>query len=213
MGLEIHYFESIDSTQKRLIADIRTQKVIPPVCYYTYKQTDGVGSRNNRWIGIVGNLFFSFALQEKELPPDLPLASISLYFSYLFKTLLVQKGVDVWIKWPNDFYIGEKKCGGCVTNKIKEVVVCGIGLNTYKAPEGFGKVALAIDGYQLLEEYFSLLEQRVLWKEIFSKFALEFHKSKRFITHIGEREVDLCNAQLAEDGALLINGERIYSLR
>ncbi|SMC09946.1 biotin--[acetyl-CoA-carboxylase] ligase [Nitratiruptor tergarcus] len=211
--MEIRYFESIDSTQKRVLDDIRQQKITPPICYYTNKQTDGIGSRNNRWIGLEGNMFFSFALYQKNLPQDLPLASVSLYFSFLFKEILCKYDARIWLKWPNDFYIGKKKCGGCVTNKVGDMFVCGIGINTKQAPPMFEKVSLQIEEKKVLEEYFSLIKRQISWKEIFRKFALEFYKSKEFITHYKGQEIDLKNAQLAEDGALMINGERIYSLR
>ena len=33
------------------------------------------------------------------------------------------------IKWPNDFYIDDKKIGGTITNLSGKYVYCGIGTN------------------------------------------------------------------------------------
>jgi len=211
--LEIYYFEEIDSTQKRLVEGIKRGEVTPPVAYLTYRQTGGIGSRGNSWIGREGNLFFSFALGREALPPDLPFQSASIYFSFLLKEKLAERGSSIWLKWPNDFYIGEKKVGGCITQLVGETLVCGIGLNIREAPQGFGKVDVEVDPENLLESYFEELWKRRRWKEIFSKYKIEFEKSREFRVHSGGREISLKEASLAEDGGIVINGERIYSLR
>ncbi len=211
--MEIVYFDRLDSTQTRLIADIAQKKVTPPIAYYTNNQTDGVGSRGNRWIGKKGNLFFSFALFLDALPPDLPPPARALYCTYLFKETLAQKGSHVWLKWPNDLYIEDKKCGGALCNIKRDIVVCGIGLNTKYAPPGFGTLDIQIDEKKLLEEFFSLLHAQPSWKKIFSKYKIEFQKSRAFSTHIGNEIVDLKDATVAQDGALVIKNERIYNRR
>ncbi len=211
--MEIIWFEELDSTQKRLIEDIKSTRVSAPIAYCTNKQTGGIGSRGNSWIGCDGNLFFSFALSTQDLPIDLPIQSIALYFMYLFKEILKQEGSKVWLKWPNDLYLEDKKCAGCVTAKVGDVFVCGIGLNTFVAPKNFAKLDIEVDDRKLLQEYFELLKTKPSWKGIFSKYKIEFHKSRAFTIHIKEREVELKEASLAEDGALIIGRERIYTQR
>lgn len=213
MVLEICYFESIDSTQKALIRDLKAKKVNTPIAYVTNRQLQGVGSRGNSWIGEEGNLFFSFALPLAQLPHDLPLASASIYFSYILKEILASFGSKVWVKWPNDFYIEAQKCGGCVTNIVADCVVCGIGLNTKKAPSSFAKLDIEIDDMLLLQSYFAKLKSKPLWKNIFSKYKIEFYKNNSFKVHIKRGLIDLSQAKLLEDGALEIEGERIYSIR
>ena len=211
--LEIRWFEALESTQKRLVEDIKEAKVQPPIAYCTTQQIAGIGSRGNSWIGQSGNLFFSFALPMKELPKDLPLQSAALYFMFLLKECLAKRGSKVWLKWPNDLYIDQKKCGGCVTHKVGNTLICGIGINTHKAPKNFGVLDIRLDHQELLEEYFGLLASKIEWKQIFSKYKIEFHKSKEFATHIGDRVIELAQASLAEDGALIVKGERIYTPR
>ena len=211
--LEICWFDLLDSTQKRLVEDIKSKRVQPPVAYCTTKQEAGIGSRGNSWIGQEGNLFFSFALSMRDLPKDLPLQSAALYFMFLLKEVLAKKGSKIWLKWPNDLYIDHKKCGGCITQKVSETLICGIGLNTHEAPQNFAVLDITIDHQELLEEYFALLSSKIQWKQIFSKYKIEFHKSKAFTTHIANRVVGLEEASLAEDGALIVRGERIYTPR
>ena len=211
--LEIRWFEALESTQKRLVEDIKEAKVRPPIAYCTTRQIAGIGSRGNSWIGQSGNLFFSFAMYLQDLPKDLPLQSAALYFMFLLKEILAKKGSAVWLKWPNDLYIDDKKCGGCVTHKVGEILICGIGLNTHKAPEKFGVLDIRVSHSELLEEYFDLIAAKIRWKQIFSKYKVEFHKSKQFTTHVGNRVIGLEEASLAEDGALIVRGERIYTPR
>ena len=211
--MEIRYFDTIDSTQKALIADLKTGKANPPIAYVTNRQPQGIGSRGNSWIGEDGNLFFSFALHLDQLPHDLPLASASIYFSFILKEVLASFGSKVWIKWPNDFYLDTQKCGGCVTNKVADTIICGIGLNTKKAPKPFASLDVAVDDTLLLKNYFAKLESKPLWKNIFSKYEIEFYKNNSYTANLKDRVIDLTRARLLEDGALEIDGERIYSIR
>ena len=211
--MEIIYLDEVESTQLFLIEKIKKKELLPPVAVITKKQTDGVGSRGNRWIGEEGNLFLSFALKKSSLPDDIPNQSLSIYFSYILKEILSQKGSKIWLKWPNDFYIEDRKVGGTLTTKIKDIVVCGIGLNVVSNPAKFGKLDISIDLDELIDDYFSKLKEKISWKEIFSKYKLEFHKRKNFSFTYEGKKVFADSAKLCEDGSLKIDKKRIYSLR
>ncbi len=211
--MEILWLDSCESTQLELIDKITKKEVLPPVALITACQKSGVGSRGNRWIGIDGNLFLSFAVSKNDLPADLPLHSASIYFSYILKEILAKKGSKIWLKWPNDFFVGNKKAGGCVTNIVGEVLICGIGLNIVAAPRGYGKLDIVAEPFELGCRFLEEVEKKISWKQIFSKYKLEFHLSKSFVfNHEGETK-DLKDAELSEDGSVIINGKRIYSLR
>ncbi len=212
MVLEICFFESIDSTQKRLVDDLKSAKVQAPIAYFSEYQTNGIGSRGNSWIGKRGNFFLSFALSRQALPDDLPLASASIYFSYLLKELLGELGSKVWIKWPNDFYL-QKKVGGCITQMVGETVVCGIGLNVVSAPQSFEKLDINVAPLTLASAYVKRVEKKVSWKQIFSKYRIEFYKNCNYSVHYKGKKIALDGAQLMDDGSIFIDGERIYSLR
>ena len=104
--LAISWFDELPSTHQHLIDGLKLGTFEAPLGIGVDRQTNGVGSRGNSWIGGEGNLFFSFCVEEKHLPKDLPLASISIYFSALVKEILANQGSMVWLKWPNDFYLG-----------------------------------------------------------------------------------------------------------
>jgi len=184
-----------------------------PLAVVADLQTKGVGSRNNSWISKEGNLFLSFALPLTQLPEDLKLESASIYFSYVLKETLEEFGSKVFLKWPNDLYIGESKIGGMITNIVANALVCGVGVNLQKTDDVFGSLDINISKEELLEKYFKNIEKRVLWKQVFSKYKLNFQTNQKFFTHIDGQSVSLSEALLEDDGSLNINGQKVYSLR
>ncbi|MBU0632315.1 biotin--[acetyl-CoA-carboxylase] ligase [bacterium] len=207
------YLDEIDSTQRYLKDALKSRELVSPVAVVAAKQYAGQGSRGNSWIGEEGNLFFSFSIAIKDLPDDLKLESSSIYFSYLLKQVLEENGSEIWLKWPNDFYLGDNKIGGTITNIVKEDLVCGIGLNLISAPVGFSKLDVAISKENILNGYFNYLKKNIGWKQIFSKYKLEFDKSKNYFAHGGDKKVSLSNAVLQDDGSIISDGQRIFSLR
>ena len=211
--MKILYLENIDSTQTYLKEHIREKKLQAPYAVVSDTQTSGVGSRGNLWTSQNGNLFLSFAISLQELPDDLPLESASIYFAYILKETLNVMQSQVWLKWPNDFYIDNLKMGGMITNITKETLICGVGLNISNAPEGFAKLDIDAKREEILETYFRNIEKKVSWKQIFSKYQLEFYKSQKFFTHNNSVKISLKEAILQNDGSIISNGERIYNLR
>lgn len=211
--METRWLEEVDSTQRYLLDALKHQTLKAPVCIGTTIQTQGRGSRGNHWIGEEGNFFISFAIGRDVLPRDLKLESSSIYFAYILKEVLAERGSRVWLKWPNDFYLGEQKLGGLITNLTGDCLVCGIGLNLKRSPENFAVMDIKIEARELRDAYIEKLKTFPSWKQIFSKFALEFARSKLFSTHSNNTIIELKDAVLCEDGSLECNGQRIYSLR
>ena len=211
-ALTIRWLEQVDSTQRYLIDALKAGET-PPLAVVADLQEAGRGSRGNSWTGLEGNLFFSFAVARSALPPDLQLESSSIYFAFLLKMALEDAGSEVWLKWPNDFYIGGQKIGGTITTMRQNTLVCGIGLNLKNAPEGFGALDIDVSREMLLNDYFSRVEGFPKWKEIFRLYALEFDKSRRFQTHNNHHNFSLENAVLCDDGSVMCDGQRIYSQR
>lgn len=207
------WLDSVDSTQRYLLQALKEDDITTESIVAAHKQTAGRGSRGNAWLALDGNLFFSFCLKQSALPKDLPLSATSIYFSFLLKKVLAELGSKAWMKWPNDFYLDETKIGGTITNMSGEWFVCGIGLNLVAAPETFNYLDIKVDKKTLLLEYKKSLKILPSWKKLLKEFQIEFTKSKKFSTHIGEEKVALTDAKLADDGALILNGQRIYSLR
>lgn len=209
--MQIIYLDEIGSTQIYLKELLKTKN--RPIAVVANRQTDGIGSRENSWIGGDGNLFLSFALSIDDLSKDIPLQSLSIYFAYLMKEILADYGSKLFLKWPNDFYLNDRKIGGVVTNIIGKNVVCGIGVNLVSAP-GYGAVLdVEVDKMLIVETFLNSVDKKMTWKQVFSNYQLEFYKNKNFFTHSQNLRISLQNVSLEPDGSIICNGERLYSLR
>jgi len=211
--LQILSLKRVDSTQKYLKELIKENRISLPYAVVAELQTEGVGSRGNSWSGADGNLFLSFAIPLKDLPKDLKLESASIYFSYILKETLEEFNSTAWLKWPNDFYIENKKVGGMITNLIADAIVCGVGINIASSPNDFAILDINLNRDELIKRYFINIKKKSSWKQVFSKYKLEFYRNQNFYTHSKNLRISLKDASLQSDGSVVVNGERIYSLR
>ncbi len=211
--MKILSFDELASTQIYLIDALKKKTYSAPIAIWAKRQTDGIGSRENKWEGGEGNLFFSFAIKLDDLPEDLPLNSVSIYFSFIMKEILEEFTQNIWVKWPNDLYYMEDKIGGIITKKIDKILVCGMGINLQKKSNTYEALNLNIEREFLLERYFEALEKSPTWKQVFSKYAIEFERRKLVSAHIQGEYKSLRDAILREDGSLIIDNKRVYSLR
>ena len=209
------------STQKYLVEKLKEGELQAPVAIITSEQHSGVGSRDNSWSGGEGNFFASVAVELESLPEDLSLSSASIYFSFIMKQTLEALGENIWLKWPNDFYLNDDKVGGTITQKVKNVLVCGIGINLKNSQNGYSALQYDITPEILLENYLLALEKFPKWKQIFSEYEVEFELSRKFSVHIENYQNDhqkgykrsLADASLCGDGSVIIGGKKVYSLR
>jgi len=219
--LEILSFDTLPSTQIYLIEKLEREELTAPVSVLAYEQNAGVGSRDNSWSGGKGNFFASMAIDIAKLPDDLPLSSASIYFSFIMKKTLEKFDENIWLKWPNDFYMKDDKIGGTITKKINSVLVCGIGINLKNCENGYRALQSDISPKILLEKYLFELQKFPKWKQIFSEYEVEFELSRKFSVHIENYQhghengcrTSLADAYLCADGSLLLGGKRVYSLR
>ncbi len=219
--MEILYFDTLPSTQKHLLEKLQNKTLQAPVAILVKEQSAGQGSRNNEWSGGEGNFFASFAISLSALPQDLPLHSASIYFSFIMKETLLKMGENIWLKWPNDFYKNDEKVGGTITKKVEDTLVCGIGINLKKSQNGYSSLQSDISPDLLLEKYLEALEKFPKWKQVFSEYEIEFELSRKFSVHIEndqnaqdkDLKKSLSNASLEDDGSVMIEGKKVYSLR
>ena len=211
--MEIRSFPSLPSTQIYLTTALREKRVHAPLAVIALEQTAGIGSRDNSWEGEEGNFFASIAVKLSDLPNDLPLSSASIYFSFIMKKILLRYHDKVWLKWPNDFYLGDNKIGGTITKKIEDILVCGMGINLKKNQTPYSALQVDVSPQSLLKIYLEELEKYPDWKQVFSEYRVEFELSRRFSVHIENRRKSLYNAQLCDDGSLLIDGKKVFSSR
>ncbi len=211
--MEINYIENIASTHLHVINLVKQNSIAPPYALYANNQYSGIGSRGNEWIGESGNLYLTFCLNENQIPKDIPRVSMSIYFACLLKEILRERGSSLWLKWPNDFYVGKRKIGGLITTKIREFYVVSVGLNLVSSPKKFGVLDIDITHHEIVKEFCEIIKKSYSWKQVFSKYKVEFQNNKNFTFHEGDKIRSLRDAILCDDGSIQIDDKKVYNLR
>lgn len=210
--MDIEHLKITSSTQKYLIEKIKNDEVANSLVVLTDKQKNGVGSRNNSWIGEDGNLFFSIAIQKKMIPKDIPIQSLSIYFATIMKNILLHEDRNIFIKWPNDFYIFDKKVGGVITSIIRDFVVVGIGINISKS-SNFGVLKTELTNIEIVKKYIFHITKYPNWKTVFQSYSLEFYKNANFFVNTDNGKKSLKNVKLNFDGSIILDNQTIFSSR
>jgi BirA family biotin operon repressor/biotin-[acetyl-CoA-carboxylase] ligase len=127
---------SVGSTNQYALGLINQQKAVNGMVVSAVEQTRGKGQDQNHWESKAGeNLTISILIQPKDLLPasQFMLNKISsLAICDFVRSVL--NAENVYIKWPNDIYIGDKKVAGILINNTIEGdeitwSVIGIGIN------------------------------------------------------------------------------------
>ncbi len=214
--LDFFIFDELPSTQDYALTLLKNSKMPKlPFCVIANRQTQGRGSRGNVWESEERALLFSFVFDLKKLPRDLPLQSLSLYVGVILQEFLHTQGAEeLWIKWPNDLYIQDKKIGGILTQCVGNICVCGIGINLKS--KKYGSLTLEVldeRKEEFIHDFLLFFFKFPTWQVIFDKYKLEFHKNFSYHFHHQNQSFSFKDAVLCEDGAIMIDDEKIYSLR
>ena len=145
----IHVLEAVDSTNDIALAAAEAGDAHGS-CWIADHQRSGrgrreVGGQQRSWHSPSGkNLYLSLLLRPN-LAPNIA-APLTLAAALGVRRALVQTSPaldeDLWIKWPNDLYHGDRKLGGILTEGVMtgaklDAVIVGIGLNINIAASDF----------------------------------------------------------------------------
>lgn len=210
MFFSIIWLDEVSSTQ-----DFVKERSVPVgVVVVANRQTAGRGRLGRSWHSPEGGLYFSFSLpagirDERTLPLVLAL-SVCRHLESL--------GFLPAIKWVNDVYLRGKKLCGVLTERLKDRIVVGIGINLNQEsfPEGLDAVSLKMvsgKGFDRVDFLLHLLDfiekdLLVLSEVGFSPFREEVQRRLLFVGS----EVVLYTPQpvagilqgIGEDGSLLL---------
>lgn len=152
IGQQIHYKESVDSTQK-VAHRLGMENALEGTVVIADEQIGGKGRMDRRWhspkhIGIWMSVI---------LRPQIPLSmapQLTLLTAVAVAQAIVENtGLEPQIKWPNDLLVNGKKVTGILTELQAEAdrinsVIIGIGINVNQAvtdfPEGLRAVATSL---------------------------------------------------------------------
>ncbi|MGN6603152.1 MAG: biotin--[acetyl-CoA-carboxylase] ligase [Ginsengibacter sp.] len=168
--------DCVDSTNNYAMALIKKGKINCAAAVFAKEQTHGKGRRGRQWkSNPAENIILSVAVPmqwqsiSKQFEISVP-AALSCYD--LFQKYILG---NLFIKWPNDIFIGDSKAGGIlIENVIKgniwqwSVVGIGLNINQEEFEEGIQKASslkLAsgknFDVLELAEELYSNLLGRI----------------------------------------------------
>ena len=128
----VYYMQECASTNDEILNFLR-QESKDFVALYTFKQTKGRGQYGNLWENSQNmNIACSLALKESSLKTSSSL--FNFYTAVLVQEFLANlTHSEVFIKWPNDIIIKNKKvCGILIEKKRKNndpYYIIGIGIN------------------------------------------------------------------------------------
>jgi len=135
IGKNVIELDVVDSTNNHASNLISETKVLEGTVVVAHFQGNGKGQRGNSWVSEPGkNLTFSLILKPKQVIPREAFIISKIVSLAICKYLESIVEEEVFIKWPNDIYIGKKKvCGILIENQFKgttfENAIVGIGLN------------------------------------------------------------------------------------
>ena len=128
----ICWLESTDSTNKELRKRLDQSDNLSIIA--AEMQSAGRGQGDHTWHSAPGlNLTFSILLRHRCLKASDALAVTSI-MALSIRDYLHTKGIEPWIKWPNDIWVDDKKiCGILVENCIHagaiDFSIVGVGLD------------------------------------------------------------------------------------
>ena len=136
MPLKIVHFDEINSTNVYLHDKMAGKNDISDMVVVAAHQTAGRGMDKNRWESEASkNLLFSIALNVNFLEAQNQF-KISQAVSVAIVEALSQyiDNQQLYIKWPNDIYFGDKKLAGMliqntVEGRMMGLTIIGVGLN------------------------------------------------------------------------------------
>jgi len=133
LGLRIEVEREIDSTNAALKRRALSED-IHGVALFAETQTAGRGRLGRVWVSPPkSNIYLSLGWRTGLEP--LELAGISLAAGCTIGEGLERNfGLKMQLKWPNDLYLGGKKCGGVLIELVQSsnqdwTIVVGVGLN------------------------------------------------------------------------------------
>ncbi len=146
IGKVLLEYDRLDSTNSQAERLLKERKLADGTAILAYDQFSGRGQMGNSWFSeSYTNLTTSIILYPKI---DFPKQQFYLNQAIALgvRDCIAYWLEDVWVKWPNDIYVGGKKIAGIlIQNSIQRrqighsIVGVGINVNQGEFPEGIGQ--------------------------------------------------------------------------
>lgn len=171
--MKVYFFDEVENTQELAISKFSSE----PILIIARKQLKGRGRKGNDWENADQALACSFAFSLEKDHQNTSL--LPLIAGYEFSSLYEER--EVFLKWPNDLIVHEKKIGGILVEKSKEVFVTGIGINYFwKSPNVLSAGSLFDEevSYEHINEYAQIWATNYIESVDRGSFSLEGYVEK-----------------------------------
>ncbi len=171
--MKVYFFDEVENTQELAISKFSSE----PILIIARKQLKGRGRKGNDWENADQALACSFAFSLEKDHQNTSL--LPLIAGYEFSSLYEER--KVFLKWPNDLIVDEKKIGGILVEKSKEVFVTGIGINYFwKSPNILSAGSLFDEevSYEHINEYAQIWATNYIESIDRGSFSLEGYVEK-----------------------------------
>lgn len=131
----VYVYDSCTSSLDRAWELIRQDRMNFGDSVICFSQSRGRGRMGREWVSCKGNIMAAWMIP---CPDDHGVNRnlISLIMGLTIKRAMLNLGVVLSLKWPNDLIYGDKKAGGILIEERNNILVAGIGINLASCPEG-----------------------------------------------------------------------------
>ncbi len=156
MAVQTFYFDTLDSTNA--YARREFDALPDGALVVAGSQTAGRGRLGRQWLSEPGlGIYASLVMKQC---PDAFAATMALSLGALAMLRRAAEGVDFWIKWPNDIYVGSRKLAGVLCesrlgpgNRF-EGIIAGIGINVNHPAEVLSSIDLPATSLKIEKKSF-----------------------------------------------------------
>lgn len=152
MNFDIRFFDSVASTMDLAKDAIRDGNAEGTVIQ-AGEQVSGRGRRGNQWTSPTGNLYQSIILKPSVNRQDWGQMSFVISVALAQSLLDILPDIqDLYLKWPNDVLIENKKLAGILIEAKDDYLIIGTGVNIQHAPDDRSKLSdfssLSVNGFR-----------------------------------------------------------------
>jgi BirA family biotin operon repressor/biotin-[acetyl-CoA-carboxylase] ligase len=201
---------TVDSSNNYAMALTHDGKAFHGNVFFAHEQTAGKGQRGKKWIANTSeNIMMSIVFKPEKLSINEQFLLSACIALACFDLLNIYFPNKIFIKWPNDLYIGDRKAGGILIENIIsgenwKYSIAGIGINInqtafdenlpnpislkQEAGKNFDVIALAKELCAFIQRrYNQLLDGKI--NEMIAEYNQHLYKRNEFVRLKKENEI------------------------
>lgn len=199
--MKLFKFSKVKSTNLTAIRFLK--KYQPPFAVLSTVQSHGRGRNGKVFKSCKGGIYLTLVLKSK----NSEVLKNQFKVALMIIDILAKRDVIAKIKWPNDVYLGNKKIGGILVKKIKNLLLIGIGLNINQKRfnKNLKKIATSIFIEKRIKLDLNSIVSDILKRVLLinKKFFFDVNKFNKNLLWVGKK-VQLKNKNIVIEG--IFNG-------